>query len=177
MTEYKLGKIAGLNVSATPPAIAGSILLFAVLFGVAIGILRLSFGEAIAGSLAAVVLHWVAAVAHHLGHAWAARQTGYPMVGIRLGTSALLATSLYPADEPALPAAIHIRRALGGPTGSLLVSIVGAVIPLLLRNLGGMPFWLAVFFFLDNFLVFALGPFLPLGFTDGSTLLHWWRKR
>ena len=177
MTKYKLGKIAGLSLIATPAAISGSILLFVVLLGVAIGILRLDIGEAIVGSLAAVLLHWVATIAHHLGHAWAARRTGYPMIGIRLGTSALLATSLYPPDESALPAAIHIRRALGGPTGSLLVSIVGAVIALLLRNSGGLLWWLALFFFLDNFVVFTLGPFLPLGFTDGSTLLHWWRKR
>ena len=29
----------------------------------------------------------------------------------------------------------------------------------------------------ENLLVFGGGAFLPLGFNDGSTLLHWWPKR
>jgi hypothetical protein len=177
MTKYKLGKIAGLRLSARPSAITGSILLFVVLLGTAIGVLKLMVAEAIFGSVAAVALHWVASLAHQLGHAWAARRTGYPMLGIRFGALGLLSASLYPHDEPALPAAIHIRRALGGPTGSLITSLVAGMIVLLLRDPGGLPWWLALFFFLDSFLVFALGPFLPLGFTDGSTLLKWWRKR
>lgn len=177
MTKYKLGKIAGLKLSARPAAIYGSIALFVVLAGSAIGILRLTVVEAILGSLAAVVLHWVAAFAHQLGHARAARQTGYPMTGIRFGSFGLLAASLYPPDEPVLPAGVHIRRALGGPGGSLLVSIVAAIITLALRASGGLLWWLAIYFFLDNFIVFAFGSFLPLGFTDGSTLLKWWGKR
>jgi hypothetical protein len=36
--------------------------------------------------------------------------------------------------------------------------------------------WVALFFFLDNLLVLTLGAFVPLGFTDGSTLLRWWGK-
>ena len=177
MKKYKLGKIAGLSLSARPPAVGGSIVLFVVLFGVAIGFLRLAAGAAILGSLVAVILHWVSAIAHQLGHAWAARQTGYPMTGIRFGSLGLLAASRYPSNEPTLPPAIHIRRALGGPIGSLLASLVAAIIALVVRNSGGLPWWLAIFFFLDNLVVFTLGSLLPLGFTDGSTLLHWWGKR
>jgi hypothetical protein len=177
MNEYKLGKVAGLNLSFRLSALAGSMALFVVLFGVAIGLLRLMTWEAIGGSLAVVFLHWVAAIAHQLGHARAGRQAGHPMNGIRLGQWGLLGTSLYPANEPALPAVVHIRRALGGPVGSLLVSIVAAIIALALRTSGGLLWWLAIFFFLDNLVVFALGSFLPLGFTDGSTLLKWWGKR
>jgi hypothetical protein len=177
MTKYKLGKFAGLNLSARSSAITGSILLFAALLGLSMGVLRLMVVEAILGSMAAVLLHWVASFAHQLGHAWAARRTGYPMWGIHFGPLGLLSASLYPRDEPDLPANIHIRRALGGPTGSLLASLLAGGIALLLRNSGGTPWWLALFFFLDSFLVFTLGPFLPLGFTDGSTLLHWWGKR
>jgi hypothetical protein len=177
MTKYKLGKIAGLQLSARPAAVAGSIMLLVVGIGVAIGVLRLTIWQAIVGSLVVVILHWAAVLAHQLGHAWAAHQTGYPMSGIRFGALGLLGTSQYPSDEPELPAAIHIQRALGGPTGSLLASILAAIIALLLWNADGMAYWLAIFFFLDSFLVFTLGPFLPLGFTDGSTLLEWWRKR
>jgi hypothetical protein len=99
------------------------------------------------------------------------------MSGIRFGAMGLLGTSQYPSDEPALPAAIHIQRALGGPSGSLFVSIVAALLALALRNSGELLWVLAVFFFLDNFLVFTLGSLLPLGFTDGSTLVQWWGKR
>jgi hypothetical protein len=40
-----------------------------------------------------------------------------------------------------------------------------------------LAFSLLVFFFLDNLLVFTIGSLLPLGFTDGSTLLAWWPRR
>lgn len=177
MNEFKLGKFAGLMLSAEPLALVGSLLLFGVLSGVATRVLHLAVGAALMGSLVAVILHWVADIAHHLGHAWAARQTGYPMIGLRLGTWLVLGTSLYPTNEPALPAAIHIRRALGGPIGSLLLTLVAAIIVLLLRNFGGIAWWVALFFLLDNLFIFALGALLPLGFTDGSTLLRWWGKR
>ena len=177
MKEYKLGKVAGLNLSAEPLAIVGSIVLFVLLSGIAIGVLHLPVGQAIVGSLLAVLLHWVSDILHHMSHAWAARRTGYPMIGIRLGLFALLGTSLYPPDEPALPAAIHIRRALGGPIGSVLFTLAVAVTVLVLRPVGGVLYWLVVFLFLDNLGFFVMGSLTPMGFTDGSTLLQWWNKR
>ena len=177
MKEHKLGQVAGLSVSAEPTAVVGSFMLAALLSGVGMRVLDLSVGEALVGSLLAVTLHWVSDIAHHLGHAWAARRTGYPMSGIRLGKWGILGTSLYPADEPALPAAIHIRRALGGPAGSLVATLVAAAAAPALRAGAGVLWWVAVFVFLDNLLLLTLGAFLPLGFTDGSTLLHWWGRR
>jgi hypothetical protein len=177
MKEYKLGKVADLSLSAEPLAIVGSIVLLVLLSGVAIGVLHLPVGQAIAGSLLAVLLHWVSDIVHHMCHAWAARRTGYPMIGIRLGMFAFLGSSLYPPDEPALPAAIHIRRALGGPIGSLLLTLAAAVTALVLLPVGGVLFWVALFFFLDNLGVFVIGSLTPMGFNDGSTLLHWWGKR
>ena len=177
MKEYRLGKLAGLNLSAVPLAFVGSILLLLLLSGIAISVLNFSIGEAIGGSLLAVLLHWISTIAHHLGHAWPARQTGYPMTGIRFGTWGLLATSLYPPDEQTLPAKIHIQRALGGPAASLLFSIVALVIALIFRTVNDPLGWVGTFFFLDNLFVFTLGVFVPLGFTDGSTLLQWRRKR
>jgi hypothetical protein len=177
MNEYRLGTLAGLHLSATPLAFAGSVLLLVLLSGFAIGVLHLPPAEALLGSLLAVLLHWVAALVHHLGHAWAARRTGHPMRGIRFGMLGILAASLYPPDEPALPAQIHIQRALGGPMGSLLFTLVTLATGLVLRTVNESLGWVGTFFFLDNLLVFGVGPFLPLGFTDGSTLLHWWGKR
>ena len=177
MKEYKLGQVAGLKLSAEPLAIVGTVLLLGALSAVAIGVLDLPVWQALIGGLVAVALHWVSDIAHHLGHAWTARRTGYPMSGVRLGKWGVLGTSLYPPDELALPAAIHIRRALGGPVGSLLVTLVAAAAALALRAGGGVLWWVAAFVFLDNLLLLTLGAFLPLGFTDGSTLLHWWGKR
>jgi hypothetical protein len=55
--------------------------------------------------------------------------------------------------------------------------LLALVVTLLLRSLGSALWWVGVFFFLDNLIVFTLGALLPLGFTDGSTLLYWWGKR
>jgi hypothetical protein len=38
---------------------------------------------------------------------------------------------------------------------------------------GKLGWWLGLLFFLDNFLILTLGSLLPLGFTDGTTLLQW----
>jgi Zn-dependent protease len=174
MTEYRLGRLAGLNLSARPSAVAGTIVLWAILAALGAALLDLPVGTAIVASLAAVALHWGSELLHQLGHAWAARRVGYPMIGVRAW--GVLSASIYPPDEPALPGRIHIRRALGGPLASLLVTVVAGALALALRPLGGAIWWLALFFCLENLLVFTLGSLLPLGFNDGSTLLHWWGK-
>jgi hypothetical protein len=173
--DLQLGAVGGLRLSARPSAAFCSLALAALLTALAVVLLRAPLPAAVLGAVLAVALHWFSDIFHHLGHARAARRTGYPMIGVRLWF--LLGSSEYPADEPALPAATHIRRALGGPLASLLLTLLAATLalPALLLRL---PFWeVAVFFFLDNLLVFLLGAFLPLGFTDGSTLLRWLRKR
>jgi hypothetical protein len=170
-----VGQVAGLRLSANLSAIMGSLLLWILLSG--IGILGLGMPPAttIAGGLIAVVLHWCSDIVHQLGHARAARATGHPMVGIRLW--GVLSTSVYPSDEGSLPASVHVRRALGGAPASLLLTVIIAAIAPALRPLGGVYWWVALFLFLDNLLVLTLGSLLPLGFTDGSTLLHWWGKQ
>jgi hypothetical protein len=88
----------------------------------------------------------------------------------------VLGGTLYPRDEPELPAAVHIKRALGGPLGSLLLAMVMGVVSLVLRPSGGLLYGLVAFGFWDNLLFFTLGALLPMGFTDGSTLLRYWGK-
>lgn len=173
-TGYKLGSIAGLRLSAQPSTIISSIVLWVILSGVAIGLLNLSPGWAIAGALVAIALHWLSVLIHQFGHALAARRAEYPMMGIEFWL--LLSCSLYPKEEPALPADIHIRRALGGPIASLVFTLLAGACALALHAPGGIFWWVAFFFFLDNLLVFTLGAVLPLGFTDGSTLLYWLRR-
>lgn len=169
-----LGRLASLRLSARPSALLGTLALWVVLGAFADVVLQASFGEAVMFGLLAVTIHWLSDIVHQLGHSWAARRTGYPMTGIRLWW--VLSTAVYPEHEPPLPAATHIRRALGGPTMSLIVTFVAAVLAALTQQLGGILWWLAAFLFLDNLLVLTLGSLLPLGFTDGSTLLHWWGK-
>ena len=175
---YSLGRLFGLRLSVEPLAIIGSIALLVLLSLVAVVVLAFPIGVAVVAAFVAVIIHWLSEIVHDLGHAWAARSTGYPMTGIQLGRLAIFSTCLYPPNEPSLPARTHIRRALGGPVASMLLSLVAAVVLLILPvSNHDILWWIALFFFLDNFLVFALGAFLPLGFTDGSTLLYWWGKR
>ena len=174
MKDYALGTLAGLQLSAEPSAVASSLGGWALASGAARR-LGLPGGRAAGVGLAVVGLHWASELFHQLGHASAARHTGHPMTGIRAWI--LLSASGYPADEPALPAGIHIRRALGGPAASALLSLVtlgvARAVPRrwpLLRGLAWFTFW-------ENLLVFTVGAFIPLGFNDGSTLLHWWHRR
>jgi hypothetical protein len=170
-STIKLGRLWGLDISALPSAIAGFFLVWVVLGGIAL-LLGLSVVEAIVGGLLAAILHWIADTLHQLGHAWAARRTGYPMTGVRFWW--MLSSSIYPPDEPPLPRVTHVRRAVGGPVASAVVSLLSGIVALALAlgSAGGLVWWLALFFFLDNLLVFTLGSLLPLGFTDGSTLLQ-----
>ncbi|MEI2608850.1 MAG: hypothetical protein V9G20_09490 [Candidatus Promineifilaceae bacterium] len=61
---------------------------------------------------------------------------------------------------------------------SLGISLIALIITLIARNILNGPFWwVSILFFIQNFFIFFLGAFLPLGFTDGSTLLRYWRQR
>jgi hypothetical protein len=170
---FSLGQIAGLKISARPSAIPGSLLLWA-LFAVLGWALFASPASALAFGLVCAIFHWLSELFHNLGHARAARLTGYPMTGVRFWF--VFAQSLYPADEPALPGRIHIRRALGGPVASILLGCLAGALALLAAPAGGFAWWALTIISLDNWLVLGFGAFLPLGFTDGSTLLAWWGK-
>lgn len=173
-SSYSLGSLAGLTITADHRALIGSLVLWLIFSAVGLLFLKLDPIQAVVGALLAVLLHWASEFVHHLGHAWAAQRTGYPMRGIRLWW--LLALSKYPRDEPPLPPSVHIRRALGGPFFSAILTVLAGIVALVLQNVGGILWYLALFLFLDNLLVFTLGSFLPLGFTDGSTLLKYIRE-
>jgi hypothetical protein len=78
---------------------------------------------------------------------------------------------LYPSDEPALPKAIHIRRALGGPLASAGLAVLFAVLSYATSMQTGVLWYMFTLMLLENTMILSLGAFLPLGFTDGSTLL------
>jgi hypothetical protein len=72
---------------------------------------------------------------------------------------------------------VHIRRALGGPIASLILSFFAWALMVATRIDGGPLWWVAVFFLAENAIVFTLQAFVPLGFNDGSTLWYWLRRR
>jgi len=177
MRTYELGSLFGLRVTLRAQAFVGTLVLWVLLAAIARYVLRLPVGEALLGGLLAVALHWLSEIVHHLGHAIAARRTGYPMGGIRLGFLGVLTSSVYPRDEPELPPALHIQRALGGPLASIAIGLVAGALALALHPSGSLSWWLALFVCVENIVVFGLQVFVPLGFNDASTVLHWWRQR
>lgn len=172
--KIALGNLYNLELSAKPSALFGFVGIWIVLSALGFFVIQLSLVESIVGGFICACLHWLSELIHQLGHAGVARSTGYPMRGVRFVH--VLSTSLYPRDEPELSGKIHLRRAFGGPAISLVVTIVALLILIVAQNVGGMFYWIALWFLLDNLLVFFIGAFLPLGFTDGSTILQWWGK-
>ncbi len=164
-----LGSLWKVRLSARPTAVICSLLLWALYSALGGFLFKLTPGVAIVGGFLALILHWFSELAHQFGHIWAGRQVGYAATGIQLWW--VFSSTLYPTDEPALPTAVHLQRALGGPALSLLLTILAATLCLALLPAGGFVWRLAAVFALQNLLVFIIG-LLPLGFTDGSTLLR-----
>jgi hypothetical protein len=178
MQERSLGTLASLQVTMIPLAVTGSIALYVIVIGLMIAVFSIPIGSALLGGVIVVILHWFSELVHQLGHAWAARRTGYPMIGIRFGKLGVFATSLYPPDEPALPARVHIRRAVGGPIFSAWLSAIAFLIILMtIRDADAMWEFVLWFFFLENLFVMTLQVFIPLGFNDGATIWRWVRAR
>jgi hypothetical protein len=169
LQTLSLGSVWKVRLSARPSAIMCSLLLWALYSALGGFLFKLPPDVAIVGGFLALVLHWFSELMHQFGHVWAGRRLGHAATGIQLWW--VFSSTLYPTDEPALPTAIHLRRALGGPALSLLLTIVAAILFLVLLPVGGFAWRLAAVFTLQNLLVFTIG-FLPLGFTDGSTLLR-----
>jgi hypothetical protein len=177
MKEYRLGKWGGLQWSMTRSAIVGAIGLWLVVAALMV-VLNIPIGSALLGGVIVAILHELSEIVHQLGHAWAARRTGYPMSGVRFGVLGIFAASVYPPAEPALPAKVHLRRATGGPIFSAWLSSMAFIVVLMtIRSADAMWSFVLWFFFLDNLIVMTLQVFIPLGFNDGATIWHWIRQR
>jgi Zn-dependent protease len=96
------------------------------------------------------------------------------MQGIFFGMMGIVAMSVYPADEPALPARIHIRRALGGP---IISTLIGLVFLALVVVAGDSASLIAYLLRLGLFLCFMMsaGALMPVPNLDGGTILYWAR--
>ncbi len=174
MKEFRVGRVAGLELTAMTSVVIGSVAFWVVSAALATLLLRFPVSTALAMGLVGLALHWSSELVHQFGHAVAARRTGHPMIGIRFW--GLLSTALYPDDEPQLPAEIHIRRALGGPIASLVLAFGAWALMLAARDAARPVSWIAIFFFAENLLIFTLQAFIPLGFNDGATLWRWLRR-
>ncbi|MBI3159721.1 MAG: hypothetical protein HYZ26_09010 [Chloroflexi bacterium] len=170
-----LGHHFGLTLTLRPSAFAWAALLLLALIGLGAWWFKFPSGLAVVFGLLATAIHFASELWHQLGHAAAARKTGWPMSGLVFFT--VLAVGRYPKDEPELPAEIHIRRALGGPIRSLTTAAALGALAYALRPIGGMAYALAEFAAWLNFIVFTLGALLPVRFLDGGTLLYWWPRR
>lgn len=174
----------GIKISITPLGLISTLALIP-LFGwlatrTAKGV-TLTVGQALAAGGLATLLYLVSDGLHQMGHARAAHATGYPMRGIRY-VFAGLSFCEYPPDEPELPAAIHIRRALGGFWINLVIGALLAPYAFFAWVQGGVWGWVLAFVAGVNFFVLGLGALLPIDvpgiFTiDGGTLWRYGRKR
>lgn len=158
------------------PTLLGSLAIFAILFIILSSVLNFTVDMVLIGALLGTVLHWSLEMIHHLGHAYLAQRTGYPMLGVRIGMLGILAMSLYPKTEPKLPASVHIRRALGGPIASGICAVIFLVLVLATAHLNDVLAWLFRLGLFESLLM-SVGALAPLPGIDGGTILHYWRKR
>jgi hypothetical protein len=177
MKTFQLMTIRGIPVLVKPEAVYASLGLWIVAAILGAVMWDLGLITALITGLIVVMLHWMIALQHHYGHVVAGQQMGYPMS--RIVCWMLLPNDRYPPNEPSLPASVHRRRAIGGPIASLILSIITGIIALVFYfGVGGVLGGLAIFAFLDAFIIMFLGGFVPLHFigleTDGSTFLKYW---
>jgi hypothetical protein len=175
--EISLGKLAGLEFRLQVSTFFGAFALWVLFSAAGFIFLHLSTGLAVLSGFVAMLLHYAGEYWHQVGHAVSARWVGHPMEAAVLYW--VLGFSRYPQDEPVLPAEVHIQRALGGPLANLLLATIIGLFVWTSRNTANnsVVWWFAVFVFLENLFIYSLAAFLPLGFTDGNTLLYWWQKR
>jgi hypothetical protein len=180
MRTIHLFTLFGLRTTISSVGIVSFLAAILLLTLTATAMLPLSFLEALlAGALSAVVM-FVCEWLHQLGHAYAARSVGHPMIGVHFHS--IFGASIYPADEPPLPAALHVRRALGGFWVNVVIGIFLLPYAFFLWFDGGVKGWLVAFTALYNLFVLGLGALVPIDipgrFTDdGGTLLRLWRER
>lgn len=171
--KRELGTVGGLTLTAEPSAYISFAFVFIVLLIAGLMLLDLPVVVVIIGAALGTIWHWVAEYLHQYGHALAASRIGHPMTGIHFW--GVLGRSIYPEGEAELSPREHIYRALGGPALSTLLTIMLGLLLLIASAIGGAVYYLVYFMFLDNLLVFTIGPWIPLGFNDVSTIIYWMR--
>jgi hypothetical protein len=138
MIRFKLGKQ---RITIENDAIAAWIVMLIVLEVLALFTSPLSFFGAVFSGAIVATLHFVGQFVHQMGHATAARLTGYPMKGMRF--SRVFSHSEYPKGQKGLTDGQHVQRALGGVVGAFVwVLVMGAAF---LATRGAAPAWEWIF--------------------------------
>lgn len=166
----------GVPVQVRRSMLVGTAILTILLTAAAIWLTELTPLDALIAGILATILHWISDLLHQYGHAFAAKQVGHPMNGLRMDW--VLVFSRYPKNEPELAPQIHIVRALGGPAISALVTVAALLLALVLVPMGGMAQFLATWFLALNFFIFTVGAllppvYLPFFCNDGGAIWHW----
>jgi hypothetical protein len=166
------------QITARPVLTGVAALILVGFFGLIASLMGIS--DALLAGIFAMFVHYAGEIAHQIGHAIGARQTGYPMHSVEF--CGVLGTSIYLQDEDDLAPAIHIRRAIGGGIMSCSLAIVLGVLWLFVSPT--LPDWLSWvwgFAVIENFLVFGLGAYFPpIAFgdfkNDGATIRYYQKK-
>lgn len=172
MRTIRLPQFYRLDLVIQPIFIYACLALSVVMALLGAALLHLSLLQAMIGGLAFGLLHALSVFLHDMGHAIAARGTGYPMSGIEFGRYGLLAVTLYPPNEPELPGKIHIRRAWGGPIMSFGIALLLGLLTFALPSRSVM-WWVALIGSWHNLVTFSLQVLLPVPWADGGTLAKW----
>lgn len=172
--ETLLGSIAGLPVTARASFFPVRLAFTFILALVARLVFKLSGRKALFFALVAGVLDPLIVLMHQLGHAWAARNVGWPMSGISLWS--LFSTCYYPADEPELPPEVHLRRAIGGPLVSFFNGLFVGLVGLRLFPRKGVGRLLAQFYMVNASVVRSIMALGPVSFSDGPTIRYWTKR-
>lgn len=179
MRAIHLFTLFGLRTTISRLGIVSFLAAILLLTLIATAMLSLSLLEALLAGVFSVVVMFVSEWLHQLGHAFAARAVGHPMIGVHFHS--IFGASLYPADEPPLPPSVHVRRALGGFWINVVIGIFLLPYGFFLWFDGGVKGWLVAFTAFYNLFVLGLGALVPIDipgrFTDdGGTLLRLWRE-
>lgn len=171
--SYFLGYLGPIRMTAERSALPGLVVISVVMLALSVSLLTGTGLDRLMAAILAVLGYYFWGLLHHLGHYLAGAYAGYPLTEIRV--FAVIARDIYPRSEPTLAANIHIRRAVGGPTASILAALFCLLASGL--SLGGILWFTFMSGFWVNLLLFTLAALLPVGGLDGDVIRRYWSQR